>query len=338
MSPAPQFVAKRKSERKNPKRKSQTLPDPKPNPLKGKRVIVTRAIEQTADLSARLTAQGAIPISLPLVSFAPPENYAPLDAALDQLNSFDWIIFTSANAVHSVTSRANEKKNANLSAPDKDAQGTSTSTPSLASAAQHTPVILRLPDEGSRRTSTPTVPTNFPQIAAVGPATAAALVSAGLHVTYTAKTHLGVALADELGDHLRQKSVFLPRSDRANLDLPAALRKLGAKLTEVIAYRTIPPTTTDQSSAISVLDDHEADAILFFSPSAVHNFADLAGRDRLVAAQNKIAVVAVGPITTRALHQAGVTRVITAADTSTASVVDALANHFANAQAGATIR
>jgi uroporphyrinogen-III synthase len=309
MSPAPQFVAKRKSEREIRKRKSQTLPDPKPNPLKGKRVIVTRAIEQTADLSARLTAQGAIPISLPLVSFAPPENYAPLDAALDHLHSFDWIIFTSANAVHSVTSRATET---NL-------------------------VILRLPSSGSLRTSTPTPPTSFPQIAAVGPATAAALTPTGLQVTYTAKTHLGAALAEELGDRLREKRVFLPRSDRANPDLPAALRKLNANVTEVIAYRTIPPSNTDQTRVNATLD-HESDAILFFSPSAVHNFAELAGRDRLAAAQNEIAIVAVGPITTRALHDAGVTRIITATDTTIASVVDALANHFAKARAGATSR
>jgi uroporphyrinogen III methyltransferase / synthase len=250
--------------------------------------VVTRAIEQTADLLARLTSRGAVPISLPLVSFAPPEDDAPLDAALDQLKSFDWIVFTSANAVHAITTRAETR---NRPAPRTE---------------------------------------EMPQVAVVGPATKSEATAAGFPVTYVAKTHLGTALAEELGERLRNKSVFLPRSDRANPDLPVALRKLGANLTEVIAYRTFAPADTTRARANAVLDG-EADAILFFSPSAVHNFADLAGRVRLAAAQEKLAVIAVGPITASALREIGVHRISIAADTTTAAVVDALTAHFAEA-------
>ena len=258
-------------------------------PLTGKRVVVTRAIEQTSDLSARLSALGAIPISLPLVSFAPPAAYSPLDAALSQLHSFDWIIFTSANAVHAVASRV-----------------------------AHLGISLHQKFSSSQ---------NRPQIAVVGPATKSEAAAAGLPADYVAKTHLGVALAEELGDRLRNKSVFLPRSDRANPDLPAALRKLGTKLTEVIAYRTIPPADTNQSRINAVIDG-EADAMLFFSPSAVNNFAALTGRERLATLQNRIAIVAVGPITARALNEIGAQRIIIAADTTSSAVVDGLVNHF----------
>jgi uroporphyrinogen-III synthase len=261
------------------------------SPLEGKRVVVTRAIEQTSDLNARLTAHGAIPISLPLVSFAPPADYAPLDASLRQLHSFDWIIFTSANAVHAVASRAAHKR---------------VSLEQKSSANQ-----------------------NRPQIAVVGPATKSEAAAAGLPADYIAKTHLGIALAEELADRLRNKSVFLPRSDRANPDLPAALRKLGAKLTEVIAYRTIPPDSTNCARVNAVIDG-EADAILFFSPSAVQNFNALTGRERLSTLQNRIAIVAVGPITARALTESGAHKICIATDTTTAAVVDALANHFAS--------
>jgi len=266
------------------------------SPLNGKRVVVTRAIEQTSDMLARLTAAGAVPTSLPLVSFAPPDDYAPLDAALDQLATFDWIIFTSANAVGAVTTRA-ESRNMVILRSDTD--------------------VLRTPTSALQK-----------NIAVVGPATQSAATNAGFTPTHVAKTHLGTALAAELGDRLRGKSVFLPRSDRANPDLPAALRALGAKLTEVIAYRTIPPADTDRTRALGTLDN-TADAILFFSPSAVHNFADLTGRHHLAAAQDKIAIAAVGPITSRALHEIGVQRIITASDTTSASVVEALAAHFA---------
>jgi uroporphyrinogen-III synthase len=171
-------------------------------------------------------------------------------------------------------------------------------------------------------------PSSRPQIAAVGPATNEAATKAGLHVTYVAKTHLGLALAEELAQQLRNRSVFLPRSDRANPDLPAALKKLGATVTEVIAYHTLPPTNVDRARVTEVLDEN-SDAALFFSPSAVNNLADLIGRESIVQLQNKITIAAVGPVTTAALRHHGVENIVTAADTSADAVIAALENHFA---------
>jgi uroporphyrinogen-III synthase len=254
--------------------------------LFGLRIVITRAVEQSSDLVAKLERRGAIPISLPLVAFSTPENFAPLDAALHRWQEFDWVLFTSANAVQSVAQRAASK---NLG-------------------------VLR---QSSR-----------PQIAAVGPATNEAAVKAGLHVTHVAKTHLGLALAEELAQQLRNKSVFLPRSDRANPDLPAALKKLGATITDVVAYHTLPPTNVDRARVTEVLDEN-SDAALFFSPSAVNNLADLLGRESLAALQNKIAIAAVGPVTAAALRDHGLTKIVTAADTTTDAIIAALENHFA---------
>ncbi len=170
-------------------------------------------------------------------------------------------------------------------------------------------------------------PSSRPQIAAVGPATNEAAVKAGLLVAHVAKTHLGLALAEELAQQLRNRSVFLPRSDRANPDLPAALKKLGATVTEVIAYHTLPPTNVDRARVTEVLDEN-SDAALFFSPSAVNNLADLIGRESLVALQNKIAIAAVGPVTAAALRDHGVTNIVTAADTTADAVMSALENYF----------
>jgi uroporphyrinogen-III synthase len=253
--------------------------------LFGHRIVITRAVEQSPDLVTKLERRGAIPISLPLVAFSTPENFAPLDAALRRWQEFDWVLFTSANAVQSVAQRA----------------------------ANTYSGILR--------------PSNRPQIAAVGPATNEAAVKAGLLVTHVAKTHLGIALAEELAQQLRNRSVFLPRSDRANPDLPAALKKLGSNVTEVIAYHTLPPTNVDRARVTEVLDEN-SDAALFFSPSAVNNLADLIGRESLVALQNKIAIAAVGPVTAAALRDHGVTNIVTAADTTADAVMSALENYF----------
>src|ERR1700680_792160 len=68
-------------------------------PLEGKRIVVTRAIEQARDLMARLQNMGAIVMLFPAVSFSEPSDTAELDRAIRSLGEFDWILFTSANAV-----------------------------------------------------------------------------------------------------------------------------------------------------------------------------------------------------------------------------------------------
>ena len=68
-------------------------------PLEGKRVVVTRAVEQARDLMARLENMGATVLLFPAVSFSEPSDTAELDRAIRSLAEFDWILFTSANAV-----------------------------------------------------------------------------------------------------------------------------------------------------------------------------------------------------------------------------------------------
>jgi uroporphyrinogen III methyltransferase / synthase len=258
------------------------------SPLTGKRVVVTRAVAQSSELFETLRSRGALPVSLPLISFAPPFDFAPVDAALQRLDRFDWAVFTSVNAVHALAARS----------------------ATLGRDLHHL---------GKPR-----------RIAVVGPATEHEVELAGLRVDYVAKTHLGVALAEELGEQLRNKTVFLPRSDRANPDLPAALRRLGANLTEVVAYRTLPPSDIDRERVVRIISS-EADSIVFFSPSAVQNLASLLGRQQLAAAQNAVVIAAAGPVTAAALRECGVHRIVVAADTTSAAVVAALETHFAEA-------
>jgi uroporphyrinogen-III synthase len=69
------------------------------HPLTDKRILITRTRRQSSDLAAGLEAIGAIPILIPTIEIVPPSSYASLDAALNRLDTFDWLIFTSANAV-----------------------------------------------------------------------------------------------------------------------------------------------------------------------------------------------------------------------------------------------
>ncbi len=74
-------------------------------PLFGKRILVTRAREQANDFTELLEAQGAAVVQIPLISVVPPKTWALLDRAIGQLESFQWIIFTSVNGVEAFFGR-----------------------------------------------------------------------------------------------------------------------------------------------------------------------------------------------------------------------------------------
>lgn len=78
-------------------------------PLSGKRVLVTRSAEQSAQLVRLLGAAGAEALVCPLIAIAPPADPAPLDAAIDQLTATDLLILTSVNAVQWFFRRLDER-------------------------------------------------------------------------------------------------------------------------------------------------------------------------------------------------------------------------------------
>ncbi len=78
-------------------------------PLTGKRILITRTRQQASELAAQLEAAGAEAILIPTIELAPPASFCGLDAALASLRSFDWVIFTSANAIHSFNARAKQQ-------------------------------------------------------------------------------------------------------------------------------------------------------------------------------------------------------------------------------------
>ena len=68
-------------------------------PLAGRRVLVTRPREQAAELIDRLAALGAEAIVAPLIRIVPPEDPEPLRREAERLETFDWVILSSVNAV-----------------------------------------------------------------------------------------------------------------------------------------------------------------------------------------------------------------------------------------------
>jgi uroporphyrinogen-III synthase len=80
----------------------------KPNekrPLAGTRVLVGRARHQAGSLSTSLRSLGATVIEIPFIEIRKPQSYRPLDDALKNIRSYDWLIFTSANGVEAMWER-----------------------------------------------------------------------------------------------------------------------------------------------------------------------------------------------------------------------------------------
>jgi uroporphyrinogen-III synthase len=74
--------------------------------LSGRRVVLTRAAGQGAAFAALLRAKGAEVIEYPVIEIAEPESWAPVDAAIARLGEYEWVVFTSANAVRAFFGRA----------------------------------------------------------------------------------------------------------------------------------------------------------------------------------------------------------------------------------------
>jgi uroporphyrinogen III methyltransferase / synthase len=74
-------------------------------PLFGRQVVVTRARTQAGELSAELESLGAEVYEFPTIEISPPETFEPLDDAIHNLDSFDWLVYTSVNGVEAFVER-----------------------------------------------------------------------------------------------------------------------------------------------------------------------------------------------------------------------------------------
>src|SRR5262249_48325298 len=76
------------------------------HPLAGTRILVVRARHQTAGPSTGLRRLGASVTEIPFIEIRKPKSFAPLDAALKNLKSYDWLILTSVNGVEAMWQRS----------------------------------------------------------------------------------------------------------------------------------------------------------------------------------------------------------------------------------------
>lgn len=259
-------------------------------PLFSRRVVVTRAKEQSASMVDALVEEGAEALEFPAISFEGPSDPAPLARALDALGqgSYAVVLFTSANGVDRVF-RA-------LDARSLDAR--SFGKARVAAIGPATAEALR-----ARGVRADLVAKEF-----VGEALARDVLAL-------------------LGDAAVGSRALLARAEVARDALPDALRAAGVEVDVVAAYRTVPAPEADVAALRDALAEGRVDAVTFTSSSTVANVCDALGPDApsLLA---KTAVASIGPVTSQTARARGLTVAVEAGSYTVAGLLDALRAHF----------
>jgi uroporphyrinogen-III synthase len=172
------------------------------------------------------------------------------------------------------------------------------------------------------------------RVAAIGPATAATLDARGLRAEVVPDEYRAEGLLERLsglvhpGDRL-----LLPRAAETRDVLVTELRRLGAEVTEVAAYRTRPPAEASRDLR-AALAGREVDAVTFTSSSTARNFARLFTADERREWFAAVTVASIGPITAATAAEHGFVTTVMPTDYTIPALARALARHFATTRAG----
>jgi uroporphyrinogen III methyltransferase/synthase len=164
------------------------------------------------------------------------------------------------------------------------------------------------------------------KVAAIGPATAAALKRVGREPDYVPQQYLTEKIATGLED-VQGRRILLARADIASKRLPEILRERGALVDEVVAYRTVMPSNLTREGLESILMKG-IDVITFTSPSTVRNVALLLGSDGLDGYLKGCKVACIGPVTHAAAKELGIHVDIVAKNHTIESMVEAIVNEI----------
>ena len=264
-----------------------------PGPLGGRTVIVTRARAQAGELTEALQRLGAAVLEAPVIELADPPDWAPCDAAVAALATYDWIAFTSANTVDRFLARA-------------------------ARVGRDVAAALAAVRVGQA---------SGPRAAAIGAATARRLAARGIFVALTADSARAEGLfaaLDRVGAAAPGRRVLVPRALEARETLPESLRAAGATVDVVPVYRVVA-APFDAAPVAAALRAGHVDVITFLSGSATRAFVDaLRQPDGSAPSLAAVRAVAIGPVTAAVLRELGFSRVYEATGTDVAAVAAAV--------------
>lgn len=209
--------------------------------LYGWTVLVPRTKDQAGDMSERLVGHGALPIEVPTIAVEPPRSPAQMERAVKGLvdGRFQWVVFTSTNAVRAVWEKFNE-----FGLDARAFSGVKIACVGQATADKVRAFGINPELVPSGEQSSMGLLDEFPPY-------------------------------DEVFDPVNR--VLLPRADIATETLSEGLRERGWEIEDVTAYRTVraapPPAHTRE-----MIKTGGFDAVCFTSSSTVRNLVGIAGK------------------------------------------------------------
>jgi uroporphyrinogen III methyltransferase/synthase len=170
------------------------------------------------------------------------------------------------------------------------------------------------------------------KLCAVGPATADRLARHGLKVDLTPAEYRAEAVIHAISQttSVRGLKILLPHADIGREVIADELRKQGADVTEVVAYRTVAtdPEHEGEPDVYRMLLERSLDVVTFTSPSAVRSFVGMLGREPAADLLRTTLVAAIGPVTAKAATQFGIQTAIVPEAYTVPALVDAIVQYF----------
>jgi len=259
-------------------------------PLAGRTVVVTRAAAQAADFVKELEHYGAKVIACPTIEIAEPESNERLDEAIDHLYGYDWLIFTSANAIDFFLRRLNRR---GMTVEDLDEI-------KVCAIGQASADKLR-----------------------------DAHVHVDLIPSHAKAEGVFAALTEFVGGkaQLHGINILLPRAATGRDYLPKALEDAGARVDVVTAYRTVVPEDLDRGR-LSALLAGSADCIAFTSSSTVKNLALLFDTHDLSKILSGVTIACIGDITAATAAEYGLKVDVQPVQSTVKDLAKAVADHY----------
>ena len=167
------------------------------------------------------------------------------------------------------------------------------------------------------------------RIAAVGLATATALRERGLIPDLVPQLQSQQGLERAFADlDVANCEILFPASSIGRTQLVEALTKRGARVQHLPTYQNRPPTQVEIPVALA---ENNLDLAIFASPSSVHNFHQLLGRERTGEIFARTHIACIGPTTTAAARDLGLTVQVQPAESSIPALVQAICAFYTDA-------
>jgi uroporphyrinogen III methyltransferase/synthase len=250
-------------------------------PLFGQTVLVTRPESQTDRLADQLRALGAQVLVQPAIAIEPLANWSAVDAAINRLGEFDWLVFSSRNGVEHFFTR--------LDVRGLDGRA-------LANA----------------------------KLAAIGPATAAALSEHHLRADLAPDEYRAEALAEVLVPHARSGAKFLLlRASRGREVLAESLAAAGGTVEQIVVYESRDVADVD-SEVFAALRAGQIDWTTVTSSAIARSLVRLFGEDL-----RRTKLLAISPLTADVLRELSFPPALVAAEYTTQGIVEALSRYAA---------